>query len=229
MLRGGTAAWSRAGTARPHPPQRRRRPLLRRAGTDLVETSDHRPDGAAQHALRRIAAFRSHLRPGADHQYQDVDAAQPDLVRRWKRHGPLEWAIHGRGLERLAVRRQSRAARHPVGHAKPVRRHGLCRRLLLQRGPVAAGRSAATAATTTTDCCYHNPAYTFQLGRMRQYDKPNWYLPMLVRQRTVGPLPHGAVSVVHGQPAGHGRAAGRSRCKTRSPCRAPRAWSSRIC
>jgi hypothetical protein len=109
-------------------------------------------------------------------QYNDVDPAKPDVVRRWKEMNRWKeqfmeaaWKYSSYGVSRVQPGMLSvtqsvyGATAYADGYYFNV----------VRSLPIISGHGGYD----DYGLLYHNPAYTFQLGRMRQYDKPNWYLP----------------------------------------------------
>ena len=109
-------------------------------------------------------------------QYNDVDPAKPDVVRRWKEMNRWKeqfmeaaWKYSSFGVSRVQPNMLS-VTQSVYGC------DGLRRRLLLQRGPLAADHQRPRRLRRLR-AAVPQPGLHLQLGRMRQYDKPNWYLP----------------------------------------------------
>ncbi len=110
-------------------------------------------------------------------QYHEVDPAKPELVRRWKdmnrwkeQFMEAAWKYSSFGVSRVQPNMLSvtqsvyGATAYADGYYFNV----------VRSLPIISGHGGYD----DYGLLYHNPAYTFQLGRMRQLDKPNWYLPM---------------------------------------------------
>jgi hypothetical protein len=110
-------------------------------------------------------------------QYNEVDPSKPEVVRRWtemnrwkEQFMEAAWKYSAFGVSRVQANLLSvtqsvyGATAYADGYYFNV----------VRSLPVISGHGGYD----DYGLLYHNPAYTFQLGRMRQYDKPNWYLPM---------------------------------------------------
>jgi len=109
-------------------------------------------------------------------QYDKIDESNPDSVAKWKQMNRWKeafmeaaWKYSAFGVERvnanlLSVTQSVYGANaYADGYYFNV----------VRQLPIVSGHGGYD----DYGLLYFNPSYTFQLGRMRQMDKPNWYLP----------------------------------------------------